>query len=88
MHNFRCLSSVDMFYPTLAKQVKHFKETEEGQDIMCQVFKALAERRVTEEKRAFARRLIARGKLTIEEIAEAADLQIEVVRDLTGLQMA
>lgn len=88
MHNFRCLSSVDMFYPTLAKQVKYFKETEEGQDIMCQVFEDLAERRVTEEKRAFARRLIARGKLTIEEIAEAADLQIEVVRDLTGLQMA
>lgn len=55
---------------------------------MCQVFENLAERRVAEEKRAFARRLIARGKLTIEEIAEAADLQIEVVRNLTGLQMA
>lgn len=96
MHNFRCLSSVDMFYPTLAKQVKYFKETEEGQDIMCQVFEELPEKRANEraeearieEKKAFARRLIARGKLTVEEIAEAADLQIEVVKDLTGLQMA
>lgn len=51
---------------------------------MCQVFEDLAERRVTEEKRAFARRLIARGKQTVEEIAEDADLPIEVVRDLRG----
>lgn len=55
---------------------------------MCQVFEDLAERRVTEEKRAFARRLIARGKQTVEEIAEDADLPIEVVRDLAGLQLA
>lgn len=32
--------------------------------------------------------MIVRGKLTVEEIAEAADLQIEVVRDLVGVQMA
>ena len=28
MHDFRCLSSADMFYPALAKQVNYFKETE------------------------------------------------------------
>ena len=69
---------------------------EGGQDIMCQVFEDLAEKRAEkkaeeariEEKKALARRLIARGKLTIEEIAEDADLQIEVVRDLAGLQLA
>ncbi len=88
MHDFRCLSSVDMFYPILAKQVKYFKETEGGQEIMCQVFEDLAEKRVTEEKKAFARRLIARGKQTLEEIAEDAELPIEVVRDLAGLQLA
>ena len=91
MHNFRCLSSVDMFYPTLAKQVKYFKETEEGQDIMCQVFEDLAEKRAEEarieEKKAFARRLIARGKQTVEEISEDADLPIEVVRELAGSQL-
>lgn len=88
MHDFRCLSSVDMFYPILAKQVKYFKETEGGQEIMCQVFEDLAEKRVTEEKKAFARRLIARGKQTLEEIAEDAELPIEVVKDLAGLQLA
>ena len=28
MHDFRCTSAVDMFYPELAKPVRHFKETE------------------------------------------------------------
>lgn len=92
MHDFRCLSSVDMFYPVLARQVKYFKETEGGQKIMCQIFEDLAEKRAEEarieEKKAFALRMIARGKLTVEEIAEDADLPIEVVRDLAGLQLA
>lgn len=88
MHDFSGLSSVDMFYPILAKQVRYFKETEGSQETMCQVFEDLAEKRVTEEKKAFARRLIVRGKQTLEEIAEDAELPIEVVRDLAGLQLA
>lgn len=47
-HDFRCLSSVDMFYPELAKQLKYFKETEGGREIMCQVFEDLAEKRAEE----------------------------------------
>lgn len=81
-----------MLYPLLVKQVKYFKETKGGQEIMCQVFEDLAEKRAEEarieEKKAFALRMIARGKLTVEEIAEDADLPIEVVRDLAGLQLA
>jgi len=65
-----------------------FKEKLGDQGIMCRVFDDLVERRVMEEKRAFARRLIVRGKQTVEEIAEDAGLPIEVVRDLAGLQMA
>lgn len=96
VHDFRCLCSVDMFYSELAKPVKYFKETEGGQEIMCQVFEELAEKRANEraeevrieEKKLLARRMIARGKLTVEEIAEDTDLPIEVVRDLAGLQLA
>ena len=73
--------------PEFESNVIYFKETEGGQNIMCQVFEDLVERRVMEEKKAFARRLIARGKQTVEEIAEDADLPIEVVRDLAGLQL-
>lgn len=100
MHDFRCLSPADMFYPILARQVEYFKETEGGQKVMSQLFedlvekwgeeraKEIAEERALEEKKASARRLIARGKLTLEEIAEDSDLPIEVVRDLAGLQLA
>lgn len=96
MHDFRCLSSVDMFYPILARQVKYFKETEGGQEIMCQIFEDLAEKRAKEraeeraieEKKGFARRMIAKGKLSIEEIAEYTDLPIEEVKELAGLQLA
>ncbi|MDE7274495.1 MAG: hypothetical protein K2N95_15820 [Lachnospiraceae bacterium] len=88
MHDFRCLSSAEMFYPILAKQVKYFKETEGGQEIVCQVFEDLAEKRVTEEKKAFSCRTITKGKLSIEEIAEYTDLSIEEVRELASLQLA
>ena len=37
-----------MFYPELSKQVKYFKETEGGREIMCQVFEDLAEKRANE----------------------------------------
>ena len=50
--------------------------------------KEIAEEKALEEKKASARRMIARGKLTLEEIAEDTDLSIEIVRDLAGLQLA
>ena len=30
LHDFRCMSSIDMFYPVLADQMRCFKETEEA----------------------------------------------------------
>ena len=48
----------------------------------------IAKEKALEEKKASARRMIARGKLTLEEIAEDSDLPIEAVRDLAGLQLA
>lgn len=54
MHDFRCTSSVDMFYPILADQVKYFKETGEGREIMCKAVEDLVERRaekIAEEKK-------------------------------------
>lgn len=66
----------------------HFKETEGGREIVCQIFEELAEKRGTEEKKAFARRLIARGKQTLEEIAEDTDLPLEEIKTLAGTQLA
>lgn len=88
MHDFRCLSSADMFYPVLAREVEYFKETEGGREVVCQIFEDLAEKWVIEEKKESARRMIASGKLTEEEIAEYAGLPVEEVRELAEVQLA
>lgn len=76
MHDFRCLSSADMFYPVLAREVEYFKETEGGREVVCQIFEDLAEKWVIEEKRESARRMIASGRLAVEEIAEYAGVPV------------
>ena len=43
-------------------------------------------KRIAEEKIALARRMITRGKLTVEEIAEDAGLSVSEVKQLAGLQ--
>lgn len=63
------------------------KETLKAISEMC-LLDEIAEEKTLEEKKASARRMIARGKLTLEEIAEDSDLPVEVVRDLAGLQLA
>lgn len=88
MHDFRCVSSVDMFYPLLAEQVRHFKETEGGRKIMSKNVEDWAMGKVLEKQKESARRMIARGKLTLEEIAEDTELPLEVVEELANLQSA
>lgn len=86
MHDFRCTSSIDMFYPVLANQVRYFKETEGGRKIMCKTFEDLAEKRLFEEKKALAEKMLLRGRGSVEQIAEDLELPIEVVRELASLQ--
>ena len=86
MHDFRCRSSVDMFYPQLAKQVRYFRETEGVRKIMCKAFEELAEKRVLEDRKITAKMLLAKGNMSVEEIAALSRLSIEVVKDLADLQ--
>ena len=44
MHDFGCKKSEDIYYPELAKGVKHFKEEEGGRKIMCEAVEKYAER--------------------------------------------
>ncbi len=39
-----CFYEVALNYPVLAKQVKYFKKTEGGQEIMCEIVENLAEK--------------------------------------------
>lgn len=44
MHDFRCTSSIDMFYNELKKSVKYFKETEGGRGQVCKAMEERIER--------------------------------------------
>ena len=48
----------------------------------------LAEKKAFEVRKENAKRMIARGKLTVEEIAEDTELPLEVVEELANLQPA
>ena len=86
MHDFRCTNPEDMFYSLLAKQVKYFKETEGGRKDMCKAVEELAEKRanerVLEEKMDLIKKLLANGKLSVEEIAECMGFPIDMVEEL------
>lgn len=43
MHDFGCKESDSMYYPELAKGVKHFKEEEGGRKVMCEAVEKYAE---------------------------------------------
>lgn len=86
MHDFRCTSSVDMFYSPLASSVMFFKETERGRQSMCRAFEELAEKRAKEaaleEKRTIIKRILSRGETNLKQIAEDCDISIEEVETI------
>ena len=48
-HDFNCREADDIFYKPFADGVRHFKETKEGREIMCESFERLADK-VAEER--------------------------------------
>ena len=78
MHDFRCTSAVDMFYQELAKSVRHFKETEGGQNQVC---KAMEERIDRERDKERIETLFAAVKNLMEVMkmnAEQAMTTLEI----------
>ncbi|MCR4656488.1 MAG: Rpn family recombination-promoting nuclease/putative transposase [Lachnospiraceae bacterium] len=43
-HDFNCTNADDIYYEPLAEGVRHFKETEEGREVMCESFSRLADK--------------------------------------------
>lgn len=72
-----------MLYQVLAKPVRHFKEAERSQS---QAMEEYGKRIAIKEKVESALKMIARGKLTLEEMAEDLDLSLKRVEELATLQ--
>lgn len=92
MHDFFCTDPDDMNYQQLAKKARFFKENEERKAAMCKVLEDMRNETAREAAELksieIAKRLIAQGKLSLEDIADAADLPVEKVRELSEQRSA
>ena len=84
MHDFRCVKAEDMNYSILAERVHYLKEQEGGQAAMCQAIEELNRKTAIN----IAYRLLERGILSDEEIAEICGLTVEEVKALNTLRTA
>lgn len=79
IHDFSCKNPDDMYYKTLAEQVRYYKEDAKGVTTMCK----LVEELIDMEKKESALKLIKIGKLSNEEIAECLSLPLEIIEELS-----
>ena len=88
MQDFFCERSEQMHYKELAKRTDYFKAEAEGVNTMCELMEKFGEKKMEEGRmesaRATAKALVALGKLTISQIAEATQLSLEEVERLAG----
>ena len=86
MHDFSCWNPDDMNYELLRDVSRYYKEDPKGVEIMCEAFEETrkAGEKKGEMKHAIetAKRMIAKGKLTLEEISEYVGLPFEQVQKL------
>jgi hypothetical protein len=87
MHDFGCKDSKDIYYPELAKGVKHFKE-EGGRKIMCEAVEKYAENSRMEDRLNTIRNMIQKKYskeqildigFTAEEYAQAEESMLATV---------
>ena len=86
MHDFFCTDPDDMYYPELANKARYFKENAKGVATMSSVLDEMkqeaAEKAVLLERIKYAKNLLKKGKLSLEEIAEVLMLSLEKVKEL------
>ncbi|SCW63007.1 conserved hypothetical protein (putative transposase or invertase) [Ruminococcaceae bacterium YRB3002] len=88
MSDFYCTNAADMNYSELAEKVRFFKEKEEGVESMCRAMDELRDETALKTRIENAARMIASGKLSLEDIALFSGLPIEKVRELAGEKTA
>ena len=74
IHDFSCKESKDMYYPELAKGIRHFKEEEGGRVIMCEAVERYAEKYA--EKYAERKRIDVLYE-TVKNLMETMQLSAE-----------
>lgn len=100
MHDFNCKEAKDIVNPLLAEEVRYLKETEGGRSQMCKLLEEMrkevaveAEAKGKAEGKAettmeLALKMLARGRDSLEEIAEMTGLPLDEVRKLAKKDIA
>ncbi len=78
MHDFFCDKADDIINPILRKRVKYLKETEGGNEEMCEIM----ENRINEEKIELAKEAIKKNSLTLPQIADVLKLPLAFVEEI------
>lgn len=88
MHDFTCKKASDILNPVLAEEVRYLKETEGGKGQMSRILEEMREETAmeAEHKKAVetAQKMLARGRDTVEDIAEITGLTLEEVQELAS----
>ncbi len=94
IHDFKCKNADEMFFSKLAKQVKYFKETEGGQNLMGQTVEKYAREYAKELAKDMAQdmaqdmaketavRMLKDGKLSLDEVSRYSNLSLEIIKEL------
>lgn len=83
MHDFSCTNPDDMYYEELAGQARYFKRDEKGVATMCKMMEDMRNEAAQNKAKKTAIHLIQLDKMTLEEIAEATELSLDIVQELT-----
>ena len=65
-----CTNPDDMNYEALAKRARYFKQDEKGVAAMCKIMEDMRNEAELKNARETAKRMIKKGKMSLEEIAE------------------
>ena len=90
MHDLTCSDPDEMYYQEIAKKVRYLKRDNGGIKEMTEYYdkwereiaEEAAEEAITNKSLEIAMNLIAKGKLSYEDIADATGLSIEKVTEL------
>ncbi len=78
-HDFNCKKADNIFFKPLADGVRHFKETEEGRDAMCESFAKLADKVADERAEQTTinniRLMMKNSKFTLEDALNTLEIK-------------
>ena len=83
IRDFHQKNADDIFYKELADGVKHFKENEEGREVMCEAVEKYAKEYA--EKCLSAREVYTKAEL-VENLMESMNISLEQTLDALGIQ--